>query len=142
MEVHEESTFISSKIVLFHADQQKRSRTVGPGSYMADPRSGVNGGIDYMTTTEDSTRGRRVRRESVHVDALQRPPLTALNGQAEPIQSAQSSFEQHSLRPVLGINMNTLRPVLGIDLNSAQRSSDPALYIPGPLAPSPAGMSQ
>ncbi len=127
LEVHEESTFITSKIILFQADQQKRSRTVGPGSYIADSRSGVNGGIDYMSTIEDTTRGRRTRRESVNIEALYRQPFAALNGSTE---------AGHSFRP------NTARPRLGLDTNDALRSSEPALPTSIPLALSPAGMSQ
>jgi len=80
MDVHEENTFLSAKIVLFQANQQKRSRTVGPGLYMGDRRSDVNGAIDYMTTTDDSIIGRKARRESANLDAFHAQPFAAFSG--------------------------------------------------------------
>ncbi|KIM31493.1 hypothetical protein M408DRAFT_327686 [Serendipita vermifera MAFF 305830] len=127
MEVHEENTFISSKIILFQADQQKRSRTVGPGLYMADHRAEASNGIGNLTAIDNAARGRRLRRESVDPQTLHRQPFAAVNGPAETVQSGPSNVERPPLQPRLELNTNAI-----------QTSSDPALYVPGSLAPSPA----
>jgi hypothetical protein len=128
MEIHEENIFLSSKIVLFQADQQKRSRTVGPGSYMDDQRSRLNSGIDHVTTAEDPARGRRARRESANLEAFRNRSFAAPNvpdevGHAGPSNTGLLSGGPHT----------------GHDTNEVQWSSDPALSTTRPLAPSPVG---
>jgi hypothetical protein len=120
MEIHEENTFLSSKIVLFQADQQKRSRTVGPGSYMDDRRS--------RSTTENPARGRRARRESADLEAFRRGPLATLNGPDEAGHAGPSYDEW--LRA---------RPRLDLDGNDVLRPADSALHSSRSLAPSPFG---
>jgi hypothetical protein len=120
MEIHEENTFLSSEIVLFQADQQKRSRTVGPGSYMDDRRS--------RSTMENTAGGRRARRESADLEAFRRGPLATLNGPGPAGHAGPSNDE-----------WPRSRPRLDLDTNDVPRLADSALHASSPLAPSPVG---
>ncbi|KAG8789301.1 hypothetical protein FRC16_001242, partial [Serendipita sp. 398] len=123
-EVNEENVFLSSKVVLFQPDQQKRSRTIGPGLYLDDRapqllRSTTEESVDE----EGSGRGRRPRRESADLFMFRRP-LSTLNGR--PAETQRSSGEEISTQQALNPHSNVT-------------SSDSALDLPGPSVQSPAG---
>lgn len=107
MEIAEEKVFLHSKIVLFHAEQQKRSRTVGPGSLLDERRPYP--AQSTSPTTEvgaevEQARGRTSRREISDSQGPHRPPLTTFNSWDEHLpvigeRTGEQGLDPDSQRP-------------------------------------------
>jgi hypothetical protein len=100
-ELHEENVFLSHKIILFEGDQQRRARTVGPGSFIDDRRSGLVDRGNHFTSAGEQPRGRKETRDVFSPDSSQSVPLTPRNGTEPPTGSSNRAAA--ALRPRLSI---------------------------------------
>jgi hypothetical protein len=122
MDIAEENTFLSSKIVLFHAESQKRSRTVGPGIVLEDRRCGIENGSGDSLDSANSGRGRRTHREINDMDGSHIQPSTAYN-RAEPLRAISEAS----------------RPNLNVDFRRNSNVSEGDAHDTGLSIPSPIG---